>query len=174
MTSWGRQFLVKHHPSLTIHWLPRWVPLALPPSLTIHWLPRWVPLAIPPSLTIHWLPRWVPLALPHLVLTQLCDPPQDGGEALSLIHPVAGGGMGTSWAGLGGAVPTADALLPGSLPSFAFSSPDPDLTKYQLNIIWPLSILASITLNSLLTDPPASSVAFLQLMPQRRGTSTNV
>ena len=38
------------------------------------------------------------------------------------------------------------------------------MSKYQLNIIWPLSILASITLNSLLTDPPASSVAFLQLI----------
>ena len=60
MTSWGHQFLVKHHPSLTIHWLP----------------------------------RWVLLALPHWVLTPLCNPPQDGGEALSLIHSMAGVGWG--------------------------------------------------------------------------------
>lgn len=84
MTSWGRQFLVKHHPSLTTHRVP----------------------------------CWVPLALPHLV----------GREALSLIHSPAGGGMGTSWAGLRVQRPLADAPLPGSLPSFAFSFPRPDLT----------------------------------------------
>lgn len=81
MTSWGRQFLVKHHPSLTTH---RPVHRSHGPSSF------------------------------------------GGGEALSLIHSPAGGGMGTSWAGLGCSAhcrhPSA-----GSLPSFAFSFPRPDL-----------------------------------------------
>ena len=48
-TSWGHQFLIKHHPSRTTQRVP----------------------------------RWVRLALPHFILTPLCDPPRDEGEALS-------------------------------------------------------------------------------------------
>ena len=55
--------------------------------------------------------------------------PTPGWKRSTFFDPLYGrGGMGTSWAALGVAAPTADALLPGSLPSFAFSSPDLDLT----------------------------------------------
>lgn len=82
MTSWGRQFLIKHHPSCTTHRVP----------------------------------RWVPLARPHFILTPLCDPPRDEGEALSLICPLAGGGMGTSWDGLGVQRPLQTPLCRGPCP----------------------------------------------------------